>query len=275
MIPFKKIIPAVRNRLGNYILPKSEWQYFLAKYKNTPRFERGTVKLREYLFETPDVPSVVYQIKETFFDSQLKFETDKTEPIIIDCGANVGITCAYFKHIFPKAQIKAFEADSNIFEYLKKNIEKNGIRDSVELINKAVWTDNNGIEFGMEGADGGSIYKKNSESEKVASVRLKEVLESEKEIDLLKIDIEGAEDAVIADCGESLKRVRRLFFEYHSHKDRRQNLDLILRTLSENNFRYDIQGTKKGSPFARKASKKDSVDLDLQLEIFAVNTKNN
>jgi FkbM family methyltransferase len=137
------------------------------------------------------LPSFIWQFKEIFVDEIYKFNSKNEEPIIYDCGANIGMSCLYFKILYPKARIKAFEADPIITDVLKLNLARNGIND-VEIINKAVWIDYNGVEFGRDGADGGSIYLMSNKI-KVDSIRLKDFLDDELEIDFLKIDIEGAE----------------------------------------------------------------------------------
>ena len=47
----------------------------------------------------------------------------------------------------------------------------------------------------------------------VTCVRLKDLLDDD--IDFLKIDIEGAEYAVLKDCSDDLTNVKNLFVEYH------------------------------------------------------------
>ncbi len=172
-----------------------------------------------------------------------------------------------FKKYFPNSRIKAFEADSAIAQILKSNIKQNSV-ENVEVIPKAVWINNDGIEFGAEGADSGSIYSLTNKI-KVESIRLKEFLEKEEKVDLLKIDIEGAEVDVIKDCDESLSRVKNLFIEYHSFNGQKQELDLILKILTENNFRYFIKSDEpRTSPLINKESL-ISPSMDLQLNIFA------
>jgi len=55
-------------------------------------------------------------------------------------------------------------------------------------------------------------------------VRLKDLLDSETEIDMLKMDIDVAENDVILDCGSSLKVVKKIFREYHSYINSIQKL---------------------------------------------------
>lgn len=244
-----------------------EFNRLYDKWGGYKRYERvDDVNFFEYRFDVPDLPSFVWQFKEIFVDEIYKFNTKNKEPIIFDCGANIGTSCLYFKKLYPDAKIKAFEADPMIAKVLKSNLSKNGIHD-VEVINRAVWIDDKGIEFGSEGADGGSINA-NKNKIKIESVRLKDLITKEPKIDLLKIDIEGAEYEVLMDCKDSLLHVEHIFVEYHSWNSSSQKLSEILSVLEHGGFRYYIEDlTKRKQPFINHA--KDQ-NMDLQLNIFGV-----
>ena len=168
-----------------------------------------------------------------FFDEIYKFKSSKKAPVIYDCGTNIGMSCLYFKKLYPEAIIRAFEPEPHIFKILVRNLEANGLKD-IEALNKAVWRETGKLEFGREGADGGSIYRRDNTVE-VESVRLKDLIEKEAEIDILKLDVEGAETEVICDCSEILGKINNIFIEYHAWNDREQELDNILKILSCNN----------------------------------------
>ena len=99
-------------------------------------------------------------------------------------------------------------------------------------------------------------------------IRLKELLEKETEIDLLKIDIEGAEVEVLNDCVENFHRVKLLFVEYHSFTNEEQKLDDLLGVLKKAGFRYYINsiGGSSKNYFLNRA---DNNGFDLQLNIYA------
>jgi hypothetical protein len=60
-------------------------------------------------------------------------------------------------------------------------------------------------------------------------------------IDLLKLDIEGAETEVLLDCEGALDTVEHLFVEYHSYIGQEQRIDEVLRVLREAGFRIHVQ----------------------------------
>ena len=114
-------------------------------------------------FQVPDCMSFLFQFQEIFVEGFYQFNTSENQPVILDCGANIGTSCAFFKRQYPSAKITAFEADKKISDILKSNLSTNGFAD-VEIINKAVWVDDAGIEFASEGSDGASIYGEGSKS---------------------------------------------------------------------------------------------------------------
>ncbi len=161
----------------------------------------------------------------------------------------------------------AFEADRNVADVLSGNLSANKL-DNVEVYSKAVWKEDGFIEIVPEGADGASIYGDGNKS-RVESVRLKRILEAQKEVDFLKMDIEGAETEVIKDCDAELRKVKNIFIEYHSYLNHAQDLNDILSVLTNNGFRYFIKPVAdRAMPFMVKTNK-NSPQIDLQLNIFA------
>jgi len=138
----------------------------------------------------------------------------------------------------------------------------------VQLVPKAVWINNAGVEFSSDGADGGSVLSDGTAKRKVDSIRLKDILGEESGVDFLKMDIEGAEVDVLVDCGDSLKNVKNIFVEYHSWQHLPQRLDLLLSTLQSAGFRYYIRsiGPIHTNPFIESNFENG---MDIQLNIHA------
>lgn len=251
-----------------------EFLLLALKYGNTGRYTRRKINAAGKQFDVPDALSFIWQFHDIFVEENYKFESGFPNPVIIDCGANVGLSCVYFKKLFPNAVVTAFEADPKIFEFLKENLSANKIT-GVEIFNKAVWINNTEIEIGTEGADGASVLSGSDNRITVKAIRLKEVLEKSDRIDMLKIDIEGAEYEVIKDCGNSLSNVRNIFIEYHSFLQTEQNLNEILTTLTSAGFRYFIRpAADRLVPFINRKNK-NAPAMDLQLNIYAYKNENN
>jgi len=265
MILFFKIIA---KGLVRFLRNKNERRfiYLVILYGNSKRYKEKNININSMRLLVPDALSFIWQFKEIFADENYKFKTDSVKPVIFDCGANIGVSCLYFSKNYPGSKIIAFEADPAIVKILRTNLETNNVN-NVEVIDKAVWINDEDISLSIEGADGATVYS-NINSIKVKSVRLKNLLENEQKIDLLKMDIEGAEQDVIIDCGNSLKCVRNIFIEYHSINGVEQKLSEILNVLEENKFRYFIKPVNdREKPFLNRSNKNNPM-MDLQLNIF-------
>ncbi|OHD24230.1 MAG: hypothetical protein A2086_11760 [Spirochaetes bacterium GWD1_27_9] len=266
----KKLLKKVKRVLFtilriNYNPMISSYNKICKKYKNAKRFTMYNIDFFKYKFVVPDCASFLFMIKEIMINEIYKLDFKDENILIYDCGANIGISAIYFKKHYPNAKIRAYEADPKIFSILKENLKVNNIND-VDLIQKVVWTDYNGVSFSSEGADGGSIYG-DKNLVKIDSLRLRDEIDKEQTIDLLKMDIEGAEVDVLKDCESVLSKISNIFIEYHSFLDRKQELDTILSILSKNNFRYIINPAS--DVMFAFVNKKCSDVMDFQINIFA------
>src|SRR5215203_7438092 len=71
---------------------------------------------------------LLHTYQELFVNEIYKFKADTSTPVIIDCGANIGLSILYFKKIYKQAQIEAFEPDGKNFELLVQNCNINGLQ---------------------------------------------------------------------------------------------------------------------------------------------------
>lgn len=242
---------------------KNEYEKIFEKYKDQQRFVEQTIKLENIQFKVPDVVSFAFQVNDIFIDNSYQFNSQTNSPIIYDCGANVGTSILYFKKLFPKSIIKAFEADTNVFNYLEQNVKSFS---DVQLFNNAVWINNDEISFNSEGADGGSLINNFETKQKIKAIRLKELLQKEEKIDFLKLDIEGAETDVILDCANELNKVEYLFVEYHSIVNHPQSMGEILSAMTNAGLRYHLE-TVMAQPFPY-IQRNIFNNMDLQMNIY-------
>jgi FkbM family methyltransferase len=260
-ILFKEIFYLLNNKASRTFL----WLAF--KFGEVPRYQQRTVKFWNYQLQVPDCLSFIWQFKEIFVEESYRFQSPNPEPIIFDCGANIGLSCLYLKNLFPKAKIYAFEADPEIARILTQNLQNNQI-EGVEVIAKAVWESNGEIEFSAEGADGGSVFSSGKKI-KLPAVRLRTMLLKHKKIDFLKMDIEGAEVAVLKDCADAIAHIEHIFIEYHAYLNQKQELNALLKILTDNGFRYFLKDEQtRKSPLENHFFKNNRI-MDLQVNIFA------
>lgn len=156
--------------------------------------------------------------------------------IMIDAGANIGLTSIYFKSIFPQIKIIALEPSSSTFKRLERNIRGNQM-DNVQIIMKGLWSHKTQLAADHTFRDG-----------KDWAFRLVEASENEKNsfevlsitdiinqndltyIDFLKIDIEGGEVNVFSKESnlDWLNKVRLLAIEIHDEFDCRSHIENTL-----------------------------------------------
>jgi FkbM family methyltransferase len=142
--------------------------------------------------------------------------------LIIDCGANVGFSSAYFLNRFPGAFVVAVEPDPDNFRALQENLAAYSGR--VRLVQAAVWSHPAGLVLRDEKyRDGRGWTRQVRECRpgEAAAVRATDVATLLKEsgrarVALLKIDVEGAEAVIFSGgCGDWLPRVDALAVELH------------------------------------------------------------
>jgi FkbM family methyltransferase len=210
-----------------------------------PRYQPTEVECLGFRVHIADGPSFLSAFNNIFLQKCYECP-NTTEPIrILDCGANIGLSILFFKKAFPQAHITAFEADPKIASVLKKNIAANNLHD-VQLVEAAVWNEETELSFQSEGADAGKVSESGSTT-RVPAVRLRPYLE--RPVYMLKMDIEGAEKNVLADCKDLLRNVKYLVLEYHSYKNSPQELSSITQILSDAGFRYYIFSPYLYNPF--------------------------
>lgn len=253
----------------------SRWRTTLALFRvsSIPRFRKGQVVIDGHKFAFPDSASFVFMYREIFEKRIYDFSSDSQTPYIVDGGANIGLATIFFKSLYPKATIVAFEPDSEISAILRENIELSRLT-SISVIEKGLWSSSGTVSFSSDGADGGRITGNETDSSpsqgtQIPTVRLRDYLN--RTVDFLKLDIEGSEGVVLEDCKDELKNVQHLFVEFHSFINRPQDLDRILTIMSEAGFRYYIEsiGVVSKRPFI---SREENSGIDLQLNIFAYRT---
>jgi FkbM family methyltransferase len=221
-----------------------------------------TLNIAGFTVSGPDAHSFLHQYEEIFVRRAFDIEFKRKDPVIFCCGANIGLEIFFFKKRFPECRIKAFEADPKIAAVLAKNVAGNKLS-NVEVVQAAAWDEEGKIQFAPDGALGG---KAGTGPEQVPSVRLAYHLNEEPHIDLLLIDIEGAEITVLKDCKEMLSKVDSLFVEWHSPEKEKQNLGELLALLTDAGFRYRLNNKLPEAPFIHHLIEGG---FDAMVEIYA------
>lgn len=129
-----------------------------------------------------------------------RLDWDKVR-VIIDCGANIGITSLYLSNRYPNARIISVEPDPDNFEVLCRNVAK---CNRIEPIQAAIVQKAQKVHLTRDRPAYGNIVKHSAVDGltiEVPGLAISDICEMMRisRIDLLKIDIEGAEQDVFSD----------------------------------------------------------------------------
>jgi len=184
----------------------------------------GTAKLLTARFKYSKRASLHGMFSEIFIDQNYYFPATAEAISIIDCGTNIGVSLLYFRTQAPNAQIIAFEPNPHTFALVSQNVAANNLQ--VTLHNVGLGSHSQAMTFFTDVRDlasqSASTTKQLETKKNYQLTELKVQLEPlsnylTKPVDILKLDIEGAEGEVIAElaAADKLRLIKKMFIEYH------------------------------------------------------------
>jgi FkbM family methyltransferase len=217
------------------------------------QYANKSFKFLNYQIGTPSPRLLLALINEIFINDEYLLPVEKIKndnPVILDCGSNIGISLLYWKYKFKNPKIIAFEPFENLSNFLKNNSTKNNI--NVEIENVALGKDNKLISFFLDNENlttGSSTRSRGGKYEyKVQQRKLSEYFKELDYIDLVKMDIEGAEYEVLNDLIQTNQIVKCKVYviEFHLHignKESQQNFENVISNFTSLNYIYSIKST--------------------------------
>ena len=213
---------------------------FITRYKNArrlgvPYYRTSSFNLPQAIdldgnsisLDYPDEKGIFIDFLSIFLDDDYgltKFRKNKISKII-DVGANVGFFSLASRFFFPDSEIRAYEPNLDLKNYLAHNFSQLNI----ELRTQAVGNKNGSVRLDLIG-ESNQTRVKESGTGSTEMVSLHSVVkEVGGKIDLLKMDCEGSEWDILENP-ESLKSVDNITLEYHlwaNQKDHNYAKDLI------------------------------------------------
>ena len=152
---------------------------------------------------------------------------------IVDVGANVGAATLWFATRAPQARIVAVEPARDAVSSLTANVEANGLSDRVQVVPAGLGA-TSGIGYLAPAADSActTVGTHVTEPELRVPVKsLRDLLEEMaiEELDLLKLDCEGAEFEILLSSKTLLPSIRAIVGEFHATQiEPRRQLEEIL-----------------------------------------------
>ncbi|WP_298148005.1 FkbM family methyltransferase [Flavobacterium sp.] len=199
-------------------------------------------------------PSSDYKVfTQVFKDEQYKSTLEayrknfNQEPeCFLDCGGNIGLTSIFFKAAVPNVKICIVEPDTENFKFIEQNFCENNLTDA-HLFKSGIWSSDTFLEVNSSYGDGNHWAK--SVQETTTDTGLHGISISDLQnrlkwpiIDILKIDIEGAEAEVFNTQKSDLTflaKTKVLAIEIHEDVIEKQT---ILDVLDQYNFGYFSDG---------------------------------
>ncbi len=196
---------------------------------------------------------------------------------VLDIGANVGHYAVAMRKILPKAQIYSFEPLGDCFKELNENMKRDlyfkafrcalGDKPSQALINRNVHTPASSL---LEMSD---LHRRHfsyavvSEGETIRIERLDDIaagLDLEAPV-MIKIDVQGFEDKVIAGGIETIRRTKILIVEtsFEVLYEGQPLFDTIFEMLKELDFTYRGSDHQVRSATDRRVLQQNSVFIRL------------
>lgn len=211
--------------------------YFYYKlYSNLYAAKKMYIKIR------PNTTDLAV-FKEIFIKGELKLYEKINPKLIIDCGSYVGYSALYLSKRYSESIIYAIEPESNNYSALVSNS-----RDCKQIIpiNAAIWNSKAilNVEIGEGEWNFTTKEVEFSNSNTVRGITIQEILDDSgmESIDILKIDIEGAEYQMFdQNCHSWLSKVKLIFIELHEN-----SLPGSSKTFYEAISKYNWKKYKRG-----------------------------
>lgn len=199
-----------------------------------------TFEIDDEPLEHADLRDSMQVVKETWVDNV--YQIQKTDfydtGVFIDIGANIGAVSLYVSSFNDNLEVEqkpikvyAYEPETNNMKYLNKNVKKNNKVSQVRLIDKAVYSEK-GVWKMLARGGNSKLVKEGGYDVQV--ITLEDVFETNKlkECDVMKIDVEGSEYAIIKACTlETLRRIKYLTLEFDGGHE--QEFGEMIAKLSE------------------------------------------
>src|SRR5215471_960014 len=136
--------------------------------------------------------------------------------VVIDCGANIGITSLFLAARYPGATILSVEPHPENFALLKTNVAQ--VPRILPIHACLTGASRSAVRFTTDQAAWGNHIAADNRGVLVPAMTIEELCEQNgiKKIDLLKLDIEGAEEQVLEN-GTFLARTEHIIVELHGH----------------------------------------------------------
>lgn len=209
-------ISRFRNRLGTVrgLTAYSK----IALFKRLPGSQGNVINLDIAGISTPvklrPKTTDAHAFWQVFIEGDYDFPVPYMPNFIVDAGAHVGFASLYLAKRFPKARLFAIEPEPANADMFAANTESHT---NIELHRGALWNNHNPLNIENPGADSWSfrVQEEDASGGGIPSITIDDILNETRRIDILKLDIEGAENELFSGDTPWLKNVGMVVIEFH------------------------------------------------------------
>ena len=196
-----------------------------------------------YLFSNINIIQNLNRIKFILNKKKIKLAENS---LIIDIGANVGITSIFFYDNY-KSNIFAYEPNPVCYKFFKENIRIKKIKiykqavSNVNKYSKLYLADyqrgNNLLYSGSSSLDKNKNNIDKLQFLKVKTKSISNIINNFKRIDLIKINIEGEEYKILPYLLKNISKIGLIFCELHKNKNKKTLIKFLkYKKLLNNKF---------------------------------------
>lgn len=181
----------------------------------------------------------------------------KPNDVVYDIGANVGTYTCFAQQVVADGKVHAFEPHPENASRLADNVRETGDAGVTRIHRVAVSSDSGTVSLSLGGDVTGkgthNVLGNGKSSILVDAERLDAYIERNalQKPDVLKIDVEGAEDRVLDGAGEALGHARLVYVEVHPQHGVAP--DRIETRLEDAGFGIERLEVRESQPFIRAA----------------------
>lgn len=150
--------------------------------------------------------------------------------LLVDVGANAGYFSLIWAALNPANHVLAFEASPRNVAILGENIEMNGLTERIHLHALALGKDKGMLPFNLGPEEqtgwGGITLEATETSIEVPVERLDNLIGDDVQIDVMKVDVEGADTWVIMGAEKLLRNKQVKVLYYEQNKTRLRQLGI-------------------------------------------------
>ena len=214
-----------------------EEDHFIARAKRS-----GLSEIKFHIRENDFADSTVFKhifsqnAYGTLADLVLKTSGPGQVKYILDGGANVGFASVFFANRFPNSKILAVEPEAGNYKLLTRNLEINGLSERVKSIHGGLWSESRKLtirnDFRSGTSDSFYLSESGKEEDRIQTYTIPELMNAHgfKTIDILKLDIEGAELRLFTgkDIQQVLSLTKFIAVEIHDEFNARDHIYSML-----------------------------------------------